>query len=82
MARKIAVWLPDSVAEALDEQTRTSPFSRSELVEAALTDFLLQVGSDADEDLAEIPRKIVTGEVPSDEVDGRFLAIPEAPWTN
>ena len=84
MARRIAISLDEDVVDALNAHTRTSPLSRSELVNVAVRRFLraerraarLRVNG------AEQARRIASGAVPSERLEGYLLRLPRGPWEN
>jgi len=84
MGRRITAHLDDDLLDALNDLTRASPLSRSELVGIAIRRFLReeQRRSHTPRAEAQLAKRIAKGELPSRVVDGRRSAGSGAPWGN
>lgn len=84
MPRRIAVFLDDDVAEALNAHTRGSALSRSELVNVAVRRFLRAERRIARLSLdgREQARHIASGRVASHRLDAGLLRLPDGPGDN
>lgn len=84
MARRINISLDEDVVDALNAHTRTSPLSRSELVNVAVRRFLRAERRAARLTVngAEQARRIASGALPSSRLEGHLLRLPRGPWEN